>query len=135
MTAKHARILGIAALLAACVLARPAVCQAWSLLHPFSSDSQAKAKEPVVRTAQKPPTAWDSVTSGTKNFFNKTGEAIGLKKPAKKTMPQYAYAKPPVIQKQKPEKQSWIGSLFKPTEPKKPKDVGEWMERSKRIDP
>jgi hypothetical protein len=111
------------------------VCEGWSLPNPFSSEPTTKPKKPVLKAAKKEPSALDKIGTGTKNFFNKTGETLGLKKPTPKK-PQYATAKPPVIQSQKKEESnSWLGSWFKPEEPQKPKTVGEWMANGKRLDP
>jgi hypothetical protein len=135
MLLKLTRTVLIGAILAAYAGARPAVCEAWSLFHPFSSDDQA-AKKPVARSVQKPPSAWDKVTTGTKNFFSKTGEAVGLKKPEpKKPVPQCAYVRPQVIQKKKPESKSWFSSWFKPEEPEKRTDVVGWMKSTQPITP
>lgn len=57
----------------------PSVCFGWSLLHPFASDDKPQTTM-VSRTTQKPPSAWQKLTTGTKKFFNKTGETLGLKK-------------------------------------------------------
>jgi hypothetical protein len=138
MIARLTRIVLIGVLLAAYIQARPAVCEAWSLLHPFTSDDQAaaNAKKPTYIGAKTQPSTWDKATGSTKSFFSKTGEAIGLKKPdAKKPTPSYAYVKPPVLQNKKAESTSWLGSWFKPKEPDKPKTVGEWMNSTTRVDP
>ena len=44
MIAKLTKALLVVALLAAYASLRPGVCEAWSLLHPFSSDEPADAK-------------------------------------------------------------------------------------------
>ena len=54
MIAKLTKALMVVALLAAYASVWPTVCNAWSLLHPFSSDEPA-AKKPVLVSAQKPP--------------------------------------------------------------------------------
>jgi hypothetical protein len=123
----------LGALLLVAFFMAPAASHAFSL-WPFSSEP-APAKPVVTRVGVKQPSTWDKVTTGTKNVFNKTGEKLGLKKPQKKPMPQFAYATPPTMQRAAPAKKSWFSSMFGPKEPTKPKTVGEWMETSKRIDP
>ena len=125
-------LLGVA-LLAAYGSMRPAVCEAWSLLHPFSSDADT-AKQPVPQLVKKEPSALEKVGTGTKNFFNKTGETLGLKKPEPKK-PQYANPIPPRIQpKAKDEQKSWLGQMFGPEEREKLKSVSDWMQNP-RLDP
>ncbi len=80
---------------------------------------RAGGKKTRSRSAQKPPSTWDKVVAGPKNLFNKTGEKLGLKKPEKKPVSQYACPRPPVLQKKQPEQKSWFGSWFKPKEPEK----------------
>ena len=133
MIAKLTKALMVVALLAAYASVWPTVCNAWSLLHPFSSDEPA-AKKPVLVSAQKPPSTWDKVVAGPKNLFNKTGEKLGLKKPEKKPVYQYACPRPPVLQKKQPEQKSWFGSWFKPKEPEK-KSVSDWLGSTKQINP
>ena len=133
MIAKAMKGLLIVAFLAGYAAMRPAACEAWSLLHPFTPN--APAQKPIVRTVQKPPSTWDKVVAGPKNLWNKTGEKLGLKKPEKKPIPQYAYPKPPVLQKRQPESKSWLGSWFKPKEPDKPRNVEEWMGATSQVRP
>jgi hypothetical protein len=69
----------------------------------------------------------DKVGTGTKNFFDRTGETLGLKKPAAK---KYGYATPqaPHVQGSKQSSSSsWLPSMLQPEEPQKPKTVSEWM--------
>ena len=114
---------------------QPVLCEGWSLPNPFSSEPTPKPKKTGLKTVKQEPSALDKIGTGTKNLFNKTGETLGLKKPQPKK-PQYATAKPPTIQPvKKDDSKSWLGSLFKPEEPKKPKTVGEWMTSGKRLDP
>lgn len=136
MTAKLVKTLLVVVVLVGVVGVRPQTCEAWSLLDPFGwgSSSETKAKKPAARTAKKPPSTWDKMTAGTKSFFDKTGEALGLKKPKKKGRPQYAYAKPQVLKRRAPESKSWF-DWMKPEEPKQPKDVNEWMGSTKQIHP
>jgi hypothetical protein len=136
MPSRLPKIVSIGVILAAYAGTRPAVCHAWSLFHPFSSDDKAEPQaRPVARTAPKPPSTWDKITMGTKNFFNKTGEAIGLKKPEKKLVPQYASPRSPAAQRRQPESKSWFGSWFKPKEPEKQKSVKDWMANTEQITP
>jgi hypothetical protein len=133
MILKLARVLLVGFLLVVSIGLSPVVCRAWSVLHPFTPDPPPK--QTFGHPQPKPQSTWDKATSGAKNLMNKTGEAVGLKKPDKKPMPQYAYVKPPLMQQKKPESTSWFGSMFKSSEPEKPKTVGEWMGSTKRIDP
>lgn len=136
MKAKIAKLISVAAMLLVLAGTRPAVCQGWSLWNPLASNdkSEAKSKRPVSRTAQKPPSTWNKITSGTKNFFGKIGDAFSFKKspPKRSAVPQYAYPTYPGLKSQKKkESKSWFGLK----EPEKPKSVRQWMERSKRLDP
>jgi hypothetical protein len=129
MVVRIARILSISTLLILLTVVQPAKCEGWSLLHPFSSDTttDTKPKRPVYKTAKQEPSTWNKVTTGTKSFFSKTGEKLGLKKPEAKK-PQYATPRmPPVAAQKKNESKSWLGSMFKPEEPAKPKTVSDWM--------
>ena len=117
------------------VHAEPAVCD-WSLLHPFSSDaaSESKPKKVAVKSVKKEPSTWEKLSSGTKKFFNQTGETLGLKKP--ETKKQYATATPKPRTVQSPKKEtssSWWNPLAS-AEPKEPKTVSEWIGK-KRLDP
>jgi hypothetical protein len=134
MDARIARVLLVCAVLVLWVVVQPAVCEGWSLLQPFSSDASAetKAKKPVAKTVKKEPSALDKVGTGTKSFFNKTGETLGLKKPEAKK-PTYASPRRPDIQRPKKPSKSWL-DMFKAEEPKRPESVPEWM-NNKRLDP
>ena len=137
MVVRIARILSASVILVLLADGRPAVCEGWSLPNPFSSESKTepKSKKPVLKTAKKQPSALEKMSTGTKNFFNKTGETLGLKKPEPKK-PGYAVAKAPPIQpRKKADSKSWLGSVFQSEEPKKDKTVPEWMDNNKRLDP
>ena len=109
--------------------AGPSVCLGWSL-NPFASNDKAKTTT-VSRTTQKPPSAWQKVTTGTKNFFNKTGETLGLKKKQPKKAPPVVAAKPRTLQPKAKE-----GGMFSFLSPeKKPKDVKDWLGKSEQITP
>jgi hypothetical protein len=113
---------------------RPARCDGW---NPFaSSDANTiTTHKPATKVTKKEPSTLDKVGTGTKNFFNKTGETLGLKKPEPKK-PSIAFAKPPrLASKKKTESTSWLPSFLKPEEPKKPKTVEDWMSRNTRVDP
>ena len=115
MVVKIAKILSIGVMLVVLADARPAACEGWSLLHPFSSETKtdAKPKKPVLKTAQTEPSLLEKIGTGTKNFFNKTGETLGLKKPESKK-PQYATPTPRTIQpRKKEESKSWFGSFIR----------------------
>jgi hypothetical protein len=116
----------------------PANCEGWSLWNPFSSGTKSKkATWKTAKSTKKEPSALEKVGSGTKNLLDKTGETLGLKKPAPKK-PQYAMPKTPLLQSQQKKEKSFLGSLspFKSEEPKKPyKDVNDWMTKTQRIDP
>jgi hypothetical protein len=119
----------------------PAVCNGWSLLHPFSSDTKTVApKKPSLNpfnpVLKKEPSAMEKFGTGTKNFFNKTGETLGLKK-AEPKRPQYATAVPKsqtIPSSKKTETKSWFSNMFQSEEPKKPPTVSEWI-GNKRLDP
>jgi hypothetical protein len=134
MAAKISRILSACVLLALLANARPSVCEAWSLLHPFSSETDTKLQGPAARPTKKEPSTLDKVGAGTKNFFSKTGETLGLKK-AQPKKPLYVSATPkqPVInQPKKNNSKSWF-PWMKSEEPPRPKNVPEWME-NRRLD-
>jgi len=130
---KTAKILGVVAILLMWIGARPDVGYGWSW-NPFSSASttETRSKKPISKTAQKSPSTWSKVTSGTKGFFTKVGNTLTGKKsaPKKTAKPQYAFPKSRVQKKE--ESKSWFSSWFQPKEPEKPKTVSEWMDRSKR---
>jgi hypothetical protein len=138
MLARTGRILLLAAAMVLSTSARPAVCLAWSL-WPFGSESktEAKPKRPPPRAAKKPPSTWNKVTTGTKNFCGKVGNALTFNKspPKKPPAPQYAVPRMPAMTPKKEESKSWLGSWLTPAEPKKPRTVGEWMDTNKRMDP
>jgi len=137
MVVRIARILSACVMLVLLADVRPAVCEGWSLPNPFASKTDTTTKKSVTKvtkTAKKEPSALEKASTGTKNFFSKTGETLGLKKPEPKK-PISASPKPRVVQSpNKPESKSWVGSLFKPEEPAKPKTVSDWMD-NKRLDP
>lgn len=137
MIVKIMRILAASAMMLLLADVRPATCEGWSILHPFSSSEskqETKTRQPAPKTARQESSTLDKMGQGTKKFFSQTGETLGLKKPEPKK-PTYATAKPPVIQPPpKKESKSWFGSMFQPEE-KKPKTVGEWMSQNKRMDP
>ena len=142
MKAKTAKLISVAAMLLVLAFTRPAVCQGWSPWNPLASNdkSEAKTKRPVSRTAQKSPSTWNKITSGTKNFFGKIGDAFSFKKsPPKKrvTMP-YAHPRyPGLTAHKKKESKSWFDSWLGPKEPEKParpKSVHQWMREGERPD-
>lgn len=136
MVVRIARILSAGVILILLADAQPAVCEGWSLPNPFASKTDTK-KKPVTKvskTTNAEPSMLEKASTGTKNFFSKTGETLGLKKPEPKK-PTAAYAKPPVLKTPyKPEKSSGLSSLFKPEEPKRDKTVTDWMQKE-RLDP
>ena len=128
MVVRITRILSASLMLAVLADVRPARCEGWSLSNPFSSETKTETtRKPITKIAKKEPSMLEKFGTGTKNFFSKTGEAIGLKKPEPKK-PQYASPTPPKIQTpRKPETKSWVSRMFQPEEPQKPKNVTEWM--------
>ncbi len=135
MPAKIARVLLIGGIAAAWAVSCPDACKGWSLLDPFSSQAStdAKTKKSSAKKVEKEPSTFDKINSGTKNFFNKTGETLGLKKPEPKKKAVYATPRRPEIQTRKKTSSSWL-DMFKSEEPKKPDTVPEWM-NNKRLDP
>jgi hypothetical protein len=138
MVLRTARILSAAVVLILIVGVRPASCDGWSILHPFSSDTttETKPKKPVTKPAPKTPTTWDKVVAAPGNAITKVGNTITGKKPDPPKASQFvAVPKGPTIQPQKKkETKSWLPSLFRPKEPEKPKDVSEWLAKE-RLDP
>jgi hypothetical protein len=137
MVVRIARILSAGVMLVLLADVQTAVCEGWSLPNPFASKTDTKTKKSVTKvskTTKAEPSVLEKASTGTKNFFSKTGETLGLKKPEPKR-PTAAYPKPPVLRSPyKPESKSWVGSLFKPEEPKKDKTVSDWMQKE-RLDP
>ncbi len=137
MVAKIARMLPAGVALVVLAGARPPECAAWSLWHPFSSESagETTAPQPPVKPVKKEPSALEKVGTGTKNFFNRAGEAVGLKKPEPKK-PEYARVVPPTLvpPKKEPPK-SWIATMFGPEQPEKPKTVSEWLGNDRLDEP
>jgi hypothetical protein len=137
MVVRITRVLSASVILALLVNVMPAVCDGWSLSNPFSSDTKTQAlKQTAPKPVKKEPSALEKLGTGTKNFFSKTGEALGLKKPEpKKPLYATAVARPQTIpSSKKTETKSWLPSMFQPEEPKKPKTVSEWI-GNKRLDP
>jgi hypothetical protein len=138
MVAKIARILSACGVLILLTDARPAVCEGWSLLHPFTfnAKTESQTKKPAtvaVKNVKREPSLLEKAGTGTKQFFNQAGETLGLKKAAPKK-PQYATAIPPRIQPpKKPESKPWYSRLM-PEEPKKDKTVNDWLSKP-RLDP
>jgi hypothetical protein len=137
MIQKIGKIVSFVLLVALLLDVQPANCEGWSLLNPFSSGTKSKkATWKPANTTKKDTSVIGKVGSGAKNMLNKTGETLGLKK-SEPQKPQYAMPKTPVLQSPQKKEKSLLGSLspFKSEEPKKPKNVIDWMNRTKRIDP
>ncbi len=107
------------------------LCFGW--WNPFASADDKPKTTMVSRSTQKPPSAWDKVTTGTKNFFNKTGETLGLKKKEPKKPPAVVAVKPRQVQ-QKAKQESGLTSWLLPKE-EKPKDVKGWLDSTKQVTP
>jgi hypothetical protein len=133
MIRRITKTLLIASMLIGLAYARPSVCLGWSL-NPFASNDQAQTKTVQVKATQKPPSAWEKVTAGTKNFFNKTGETLGLKKKEPKKAPPVVAVKPRTLQP-KAKESGGLLSWFKPSEPERPKTVTGWLSHSEQITP
>ncbi len=123
---------------AAVMLLQTTVCKAWSL-NPFAAE-EPKPRKVTTRTVKNAPapSAWDKITAGTKQFFDKTGETLGLKKPAPRRPGATAMAiprQPQLAPRKKPEQKSWFSSVFGPEEKKDPKSVDEWMGATSQINP
>jgi hypothetical protein len=107
-------------------------CYGWTL-NPFSSSGNTtKKKTQITKVTKSEPSTLQKMGTGTKNFFDRTGETLGLKKPAPK---KYTYANPQPLQvqgKKTAPSKSWLSSMFEPEEPKKPKTVTEWMGQPRR---
>ena len=123
----------IAAMLVGLSHARSSVCEAWSL-NPFASSEKPQTTMYPPRAPKKPPSTWKKITTGTKNFFNKTGETLGLKKPAPKRPPDIVNQTPRQLVQQKKESKSWLSSLG-PEEPPRDTSVQDWMHHTTQIKP
>ena len=129
MVAKISRILSAGLMVVLLANVHPALCGGWSLPNPFSSQSKnaAKKKTHITKVAKKRPSVLDKIGLETKNFFDRAGETLGLKKPAPK---KYGYARalgPRVQTHKKAESKSWLSPMFEPEEPKRPRNVTDWM--------
>jgi hypothetical protein len=139
MLSKTARIVSAVAVLFVMASVRPAVCEGWSLLHPFSSDSTTETTpkkptpRPVAKPAAQPPSTIDKVVAAPKNLLTKVGNTItGKKAEQPKPSQMVAIPKGPTIQPNgKTETKSWLPSMFQPKPPEKPKDVPEWLGRER----
>lgn len=131
MLQRIAKTLLIGAMLIGLAYARPSVCVGWSL-NPFASSDKTQTKTVRTSATKTSPSTWEKATAGTKNFFNKTGEKLGLKKPQPKPAPAIAFAQPRTLQPKT--KDSKWSSWFKP-EKSKPKDVSDWLGSSAQITP
>jgi hypothetical protein len=110
-----------------------------------AEDSQSKSsfsffhkeKTPTSYVVGKTPPNQDEsmlgkIGTGTKNFFSKTGETLGLKKPAPKK-PQYTSATVRRASPPKKESKSWMPSIFSSEDKeKKPKAVTDWMKQPRQ---
>jgi hypothetical protein len=127
MVVKFARILSATLVLALMAEVRPAA--GWSL-NPFATETKTTTVHKPA--AKSEPSTLDKIGSGTKSLVNKTGETLGLKKPEPKR-PTVAYARPQTIKpKKKPQSSSWLPSFMQSEEPKKDKNVSDWMSNNKR---
>jgi hypothetical protein len=84
--------------------------------------------------SNKPPSAWDKLSTGTKNFFGKMGETVGLKKPAaKSTHSGWAAGNTATKTTQNTKtataatKKSSSWNLFGKSEPKKPQSPSDFL--------
>jgi hypothetical protein len=133
MIQRITRALLIVVILIGLVQAVPSVCFGWSLLHPFTTDDKPTTTM-VSRTTQKPPSAWQKFTTGTKNFFNKTGETLGLKKKEPKKAPAIVATRPrQILPRERSSNGGMMGWLFPKEE--KPKDVKGWLDSTKQVTP
>jgi hypothetical protein len=127
MVVRIARVLSAGLILAWVATVQSVACAGWSLPNPFASET--KATVTPTKAAKTEPSVLQKVGTGTKNFFNKTGETLGLKKPEAK---KYHYASPkPPAQPAKPAK-SWIPSVFQPEKKKEHQTVTDWMKQPRQ---
>jgi hypothetical protein len=131
MIRRITKTLLLGAMFAGIAYGSQSVCLGWSL-NPFASN---KSQSTVHNTsmAKKSPNALEKIGSGTKKFFNKTGETLGLKKPAPKKAPPVVAAKPREIPQPYREKKG----LFSWLAPEQPRDknVADWIKNTKQITP
>jgi hypothetical protein len=127
-----AKPLLIGAVLIGLVCASQSAYAGWSL-NPFASSDKPQTETRPVNSTKKP-SALDKVAAGTKNFVNKTGEALHLKKPQPKKPPAVVAVKPRVVPQRYKEKKSWF-SWLKPKEPPPEKSVSEWIGKTKQVTP
>ena len=134
MIRKIARTLLIISMLMGLGYAKPSACLGWSL-NPFASNNDQTQVRPVsaTKTTKKTPSAWEKLTTGTKSFFSKTGETLGLKKKEPKKAPPVVAAKPRVLQP-KAKKSGGLFGWMNP-QPEQPTKVEDWMQSTKQITP
>jgi hypothetical protein len=131
MLRKITKTLLIGTLFIGIVYASESFCSAWSL-NPFaSSDSQARTHNTSM--TKKSPSVLDKIGSGTKNFFNKTGEALHLKKPQPRKAPPVVAPKPRTISQPYHEKKG-LFSWLAPKEDR-PTTVKGWISSTKQVTP
>jgi hypothetical protein len=99
--------------------------------NPFASNDQPNTRPGA---AKKSPSVLDKVATGTKSFFNKTGEALHLKKPQPRKPPAIVAAKPRVAPPPYRERKSWF-SWLKPQEQERQTSVHEWMGKTEQVKP
>jgi hypothetical protein len=133
MIRRITKTLLIAALLAGIGHAGSSACQGWPF-GLFESKPKEQVRTYQMSATKAQPSALDKVASGTKNFFNKTGETLGLKKKAPLPVPAVVAAKPPTIYPRYKESRPWYGFLM-PEEKEAPKNVPSWMDQTKPVIP
>ncbi len=131
MVVRISRILSAGIVVVVLANVQPAMCSGWSLPNPFASKSEKK-KSRVTPVKKQEPSFLEKIGDGTKDFFDRTGETLGLKKPAAK---KYQYAtpqRPHAAAPKSSQSDSWLPSMYPPEESKKPKTVTDWMSQPRQ---
>jgi hypothetical protein len=129
MSQRCAKILLVLGMLVALSQVNIHRCAAWSL-NPFASGDNSESRTYI--SAKRSQSPLDKLATGTKNFFNKTGEALHLKKPAPKKPPAIVAAKPPAIPQR--QQKSWLTGMFSKKEDR-PARVVDWLSSTKQVTP
>jgi hypothetical protein len=115
----NARRLAVAALLAAGLQTQVARAE-WSL-WPWG-----KSENPIARHTE--PSAWDKMSTGTKNIWSKTKEAVTPGQQSPHRTASMTSRKAP-SQRNKKAKKSWMSSWFGPEEKQGPQTVNEFLKQ------
>jgi hypothetical protein len=123
MVVKTARILSpFVAMLILFAGLRPAVCQAWSILHPLTFSTTPKPPP-------KPPSTLDKIVAAPVNLVTSVGNTITGKTPPAPKTTTTLFARVSQPTPPKPASSSWVPAFLQPQPPAKPKSVSDWLSK------